>query len=405
MSDSPDVGTALDPRRSVIVEACAGSGKTWLLVSRILRLLLAGAEPGEILAITFTRKAAQEMEGRLLEWLRDLALQPEDEARAFLAQRGLNGNEVETLLPQARELLEKVLAAPRGMTVNTFHGWFLELLRRAPLESGAVGNFTLLEQTSALLEEAWQGFAEDLADQRVDAPVASALRSLFRDRGLTNTRTLLLGFIAKRAEWWAYTADREEPVAFALERIREELKVDPEDDVLAKLWRNPILAAELQEYAGLLAMNTATDQKYAALLADAATLDDPAQRFAQVWRVCFTQDTQPRARKTSPTQAKRLGSAGDARLVELHDLICARLGEAAEALSAQAIYRFNAAGLACGDALLEHYQRLKEERQFLDFADVEWRVFRLLRRSDYAEYMQYKLDSRYRHILPDSAVQ
>lgn len=54
---------ALDPRRSVVVEACAGSGKTWLLVSRIVRLLLDGAPPSTILAITFTRKAAQEMRG------------------------------------------------------------------------------------------------------------------------------------------------------------------------------------------------------------------------------------------------------------------------------------------------------------------------------------------------------
>ena len=52
---------ALDPARSVVVEACAGSGKTWLLASRIVRLLLAGVAPGEILAITFTRKAAREI--------------------------------------------------------------------------------------------------------------------------------------------------------------------------------------------------------------------------------------------------------------------------------------------------------------------------------------------------------
>ncbi|HET7775141.1 MAG TPA: UvrD-helicase domain-containing protein, partial [Azospira sp.] len=67
---------ALDPRRSVVVEACAGSGKTWLLASRIVRLLLEGAAPGDILAITFTRKAAREIEERVMGWLRDLAAMP-----------------------------------------------------------------------------------------------------------------------------------------------------------------------------------------------------------------------------------------------------------------------------------------------------------------------------------------
>ena len=49
---------ACDPGRHVVVEACAGAGKTWMLVSRMLRALLEGAQPHEILAITFTKKAA-----------------------------------------------------------------------------------------------------------------------------------------------------------------------------------------------------------------------------------------------------------------------------------------------------------------------------------------------------------
>jgi ATP-dependent helicase/nuclease subunit A len=56
--------TACDPRRHVVVEACAGAGKTWMLVARIVRALLDGAPPQEILAITFTRKAAGEMRTR-----------------------------------------------------------------------------------------------------------------------------------------------------------------------------------------------------------------------------------------------------------------------------------------------------------------------------------------------------
>ena len=58
---------SIDPSRSVVVEACAGSGKTWLLASRIVRLILAGVPPGEILAITFTPKAAREIEERVVQ--------------------------------------------------------------------------------------------------------------------------------------------------------------------------------------------------------------------------------------------------------------------------------------------------------------------------------------------------
>src|SRR5208283_5302707 len=80
---------ALNPVRSVVIEACAGSGKTWLLVSRIIRLLLAGVAPSEILAITFTRKAAQEMRARLHDWLRRLALADDREVIEFLRARAV----------------------------------------------------------------------------------------------------------------------------------------------------------------------------------------------------------------------------------------------------------------------------------------------------------------------------
>lgn len=83
---------ACDPRRSVAVEACAGAGKTWMLVSRMVRALLDGAAPHEVLAITFTKKAAGEMRERLYDWLRSYAHADDSTLRRELQLRGVQGD-------------------------------------------------------------------------------------------------------------------------------------------------------------------------------------------------------------------------------------------------------------------------------------------------------------------------
>jgi ATP-dependent helicase/nuclease subunit A len=225
---------ALDPARSVVVEAVAGSGKTWLLVSRVVRLLIDGVAPSEIVAITFTRKASQEMAARLREWLYFLATAPEDEAREFLRQREIGEASLDAAVGRSRLLYERFLTAQPPITITTFHSWFLQLLKRAPLEAGALGDVNLAEQTGALLDEAWERFGSRV-QREPEGELASALDCLFRDYGLDSTRRLLRNFLLRRGEWWAYTHGQSEPVAWALARIAAEMGFDPQSDVLAQL--------------------------------------------------------------------------------------------------------------------------------------------------------------------------
>jgi len=128
----PVIG-ATAPRDNVTVMASAGTGKTWLLITRLIRLLLDGAEPGTILAVTFTRKAAGEMQARLAERLSALA--------------GLDGAELDRQLRDigvaadtdsrhvARGLFERLLRAPHPIRATTFHAFCQEILRRFPLDA------------------------------------------------------------------------------------------------------------------------------------------------------------------------------------------------------------------------------------------------------------------------------
>ena len=83
-----DIRLATSPYGNFVVHAAAGTGKTWLLTARVIRLLLAGAEPGAILAITFTRKAAAEIYERLLSRLLQLAGAAEPDLEQILREIG-----------------------------------------------------------------------------------------------------------------------------------------------------------------------------------------------------------------------------------------------------------------------------------------------------------------------------
>ncbi len=388
---------ALDPARSVVVEACAGSGKTWLLASRIVRLLLAGVAPGEILAITFTRKAAREIEERVVDWLHLLATGTDTQVAAFLEERGV-APDSETVRA-ARGLYERVLVAQPALTVNTFHGWFLQLVDAAPLSANLAGA-TLVDADSRLFDELWQSFAATLA-KVPESEATLAFVCLLDDAGLDSTRRLIRRALDRRSEWLAFG---DEPSAIAehvVVSLSEQLGAGEPGEALAGFFADG-WDLGYHAYLGFLEQSDLkTDQAAAAGLRAAFDVIDAPSRFESLRGVLLTDKNTLRVRKASATLDKRFTPGGAARFLELHAQLGERVIDCLERLNAERILAFNRQACAVFTAFLAHVEAFKQARRQIDFVDAEWRVLQLLRDDETAAFLQARLDARYKHVLLD----
>ena len=136
---------------SVWLAASAGSGKTYALISRILALLLDGANPQRLLCLTYTRAAAAEMmerlARRLITWATDKEIR-EREVREIVGE-DLDDEILQEKFALAGRLFFIALDSPGGIRVRTIHAWCQELLHSFPLEAGVPPDFEVLEEASA----------------------------------------------------------------------------------------------------------------------------------------------------------------------------------------------------------------------------------------------------------------
>ncbi len=399
------VARALDPRRSVVVEACAGSGKTWLLVSRMLRLLLDTEQevaPGQILAITYTRKAAREIEERLSDWLAHLAVADEAAVRVFLTERGVALDQLDAAVPRARGLYERVQTAVPALTVNTFHGWFARLVQGAPLTSDLAG-FALHDAGVRLKEEVWQLYAEALG--RENSAATLSLLWLLENVGLAGTRDMLFALAARRAEWHAYFggATLTEPAALqvALDGMREEFGFTAEGAAMRGFCADAQVQADLREYADILHVSELDkDREALARLDQAVGADTPEAHFELAYAALMTKAGTLRDRKPTQAHEKRFGAQA-ARLLDLHASLGAAVLQTEAAGADERACLLNEHAITAAAAYIAALDRYKRERRLMDFADLEWHVANMLEDDAQAAFLQARLDARYKHILLD----
>ncbi len=381
------------PHVSAWVAANAGSGKTHVLVQRVINLLLDGVEPEKILCITFTKAAAANMAKRVFDTLAawttlddaglDKAIRERSSLKPDAARRAL-----------ARRLFARALDTPGGLKVHTIHAFCTQLLHQFPFEANVAARFNVLDdaEQTQLLEQLTLNVLLEGADAP-DGKLGRALAAAMVAAADQTFRDVVREAIAKRGTIMT-AGDRDT----ALANLSKSLGVDPSDDA-AKIeaeyfTRSLIAPSEWSTLAKTLAQGSKTDIEQARRFAGLAALPD-AERVASYLQIFCTSEGTPR--KSIVTKA-----ITDAALVERlyaeQGRICALL----DRRRAVACRDRSAALLTIAYEVLERYLKEKERRGLLDYDDLIDKALALLGNVD-AAWVHYKLDLGIDHVLIDEA--
>ncbi|OGB34559.1 MAG: hypothetical protein A3F78_01400 [Burkholderiales bacterium RIFCSPLOWO2_12_FULL_61_40] len=376
---------ACDPRRSVAVEACAGAGKTWMLVSRMVRALLEGSAPQEILAITFTKKAAGEMRQRLLDWLLQFAQATDATLRQELQTRGLKQEPTPEQLSTLRQLHATLLKNGRPVQIRTFHSWFAALLRSAPLavlqELGLPTAYELLENDAKAVAQVWRRFQTRVAQ---DAQAHDDYLAAVSTFGRHQAHKALEAALSKRVEF--VLADANGVVDRSVQTFAQQFPDFAGMDMPQDRLVHPVVRQLLLDAARALgASSLVTCTKAASALEQGLTQNDPAS-------VCDALLT-----KTGTARKFSDKLSGIATVQQAQELLL-RMAQA-QAQHAAWLHQQRMARLVRG--LVDDYAALKRERGWIDMGDLERAALTLMSDPCLSGWVQERLDARVRHLLID----
>jgi ATP-dependent helicase/nuclease subunit A len=371
---------ARDPGNNVVLEASAGTGKTSVLVTRYVNLLTRGVDPANILAITFTRKAAAEMRERVIHELRRAAEQSTFDRARWAA---------------IRDRLADI-------QISTIDAFCLSLLREFPLEADLDPGFGMADETEV----------PRLVDQSLDKSLATFIGMAKREPdlalvlaqlGLTRTREGLAYLLQRRLVAWD-----------VLDRFLARGPADLDADTVCARAVESLtdlfggVSGGLEKF---LAEGPVHQPRYQLLAQDLRRLDsfrtagNAAVRglMNRVERHLLKADGKPRTSDRihpyknddypSPEAGKR------------HRLEALRLGGSFENILRGFSRDLNvvlARGVRKMFAIaLAQYKKALNDRSLLDFSDVLQHAVDLLGRMDEFSQSRYRLEGRYHHVLVD----
>lgn len=393
---------ASNPDASAFVAANAGSGKTHVLVNRVIRLLLTGVPPEKILCITFTKAAAANMAQRVFETLGRWVTLPDRELDEAIRAIGAPSATPQARL-RARKLFAGALETPGGLKVQTIHALCTRLLQQFPFEANVPARFAVLDDRDqnemmeranlAVLLEAARA-PDSAAGRALNIAMSAAADVTFKD--VVREACLSRDHFIK----WSDSAGTFDA---ALKQVTQALGVGADvriEDVEREIVDGPNLpCSEWQAVAATLDGGSAADVTQAERfrIADGLTDRTQVEAYLDIFLTEVKGVTGPR--KTLMTKA----------LAKVHPSLAARMdAEQARVLQLDekrraVMQRDRALALfVIATAAAANYRHEKQERGLLDYDDLIDKTYDMLTNVS-SGWVHFKLDRGIDHVLIDEA--
>jgi ATP-dependent helicase/nuclease subunit A len=405
---------ASDPLQSVWVGASAGTGKTKVLIDRVLRLMLprpslpssSATPPAKILCLTFTKTAAAEMSHRIYERLSDWSVKSDSALEKDLFD--LMGVEPTAEIRQeARRLFARVLDTAGGLKIMTIHSFCQSVLKRFPIEAGLPPHFQLMDEQNAI-EYLTRCLHDIIAATRKnpDTALAQAFHHLTLYLDASAMSELMQQIMAKRSQLNKILADHHDAEGQAqnsIQALYDLFNIDAtttEPSILAGAGDlTPDEERGLKQSLDALLQGSKTDLDKAQVIQPwLEQKDKRAELFDSYCQAFFTDKDEQRK---NPATKSALKFYPD--ILEVLQNEAARLQTIKDKLKAVRFCKINAAVLTIAAEIVGRYARYKKQLDRLDYDDLIIHTCALLSEEKNVPWVLFKLDEGIDHILVDEA--
>ena len=386
---SPEQEKASDPARNVWVQANAGTGKTSVLVQRLLRILFRTADaPGGddgILCLTYTNAGAGEMRNRILAALREWATADDEDLRELL--RGISHERAPTGddLARARAIFYEYIDNPNTLKIRTIHGFCEEILRRFPLEAGIQPAWKLTSgaDQKRLLKETFQELINNSGEEGLNSAFSRMLDQV-SEYSLDDLLDILTG---QYRRFFNNINDFNYKKQF-INTIKQFLNIG---DAAERAFYSPAAVKNRKSIPDAIA----AESKQAGYL---LKISEQIKKHSEQ-RMTGEDFGEYKSAFLTAAGTKIVNVAKKGYLAREQDLVYALSQESAN----REIYENTIALFELTDAFAAKYRQIKLSRGLLDFDDLILYVNKLFSDPSKMGWVLSQLDNNVRHILVDEA--